>query len=448
LKEVLFLIFNEKLETLERSQMEALQLGSLKKTVERVYSNVPFYREKFKQLGIKPSDIQGLDDIHKLPFTVKKDLRDHYPYGLFASPMQDIIRLHASSGTSGKPTVVGYTRNDIDNWGEIVARSITASGGGSGDIMHNAYGYGLFTGGLGMHTGGEKLGIATVPVSGGNTNRQIMLIEDFMPKVICSTPSYALHIAEVMEEQGKDPRKTSLKYGIFGSEPWSEELRRTLEEKLDIKAVDIYGLSEVVGPGVAIECHEEQNGLHIQEDHFFVEVIDPDTLEALPDKSEGELVFTSLTKEAFPVLRYRSGDIATITRDKCKCGRTTVRMSRLKGRIDDMIIVRGVNVFPSQIENSLLQINDLAPHYQVYLKRTGAIDTVELHVELTEDSFSTSLEDIEHNNVSRLKKRIQSIIKDECLVSIGVNILPPKSIPRSEGKAVRVVDERTKEVVI
>jgi len=441
------LIFNEKLETLERSQMEELQLNELQKTVERAYNHVAFYKDKFDELGITPKDIQSLEDVRKLPFTIKKDLRANYPYGLFASPMEDIIRLHASSGTSGKPTVVGYTRNDIDNWGEIVARSITAAGGGKGDIMHNAYGYGLFTGGLGLHTGGEKLGIATVPVSGGNTHRQIMLIEDFQPRVICSTPTYALHIAEVMEEQGKDPRETSLKYGIFGSEPWSEEMRKTLEDTFDIKAVDIYGLSEVVGPGVAIECHEEQNGLHIQEDHFFVEVIDPDTLEPLPDGEEGELVFTSLTKEALPVIRYRTGDLASITREKCKCGRTTVRMSRIKGRLDDMIIVRGVNVFPSEMERSLLQVSDLAPHYQVYLKRNGTMDTVELHVELTEDCYLECSQDLGHNNVDKLKKQIKTLIKEECLVSIDVNIKAPKSIPRSEGKAVRVVDERNKAVL-
>ncbi|WP_084178895.1 phenylacetate--CoA ligase family protein [Virgibacillus alimentarius] len=427
--------------------MEELQLNELQKTVERAYNHVAFYKDKFDELGITPKDIQSLEDVRKLPFTIKKDLRANYPYGLFASPMEDIIRLHASSGTSGKPTVVGYTRNDIDNWGEIVARSITAAGGGKGDIMHNAYGYGLFTGGLGLHTGGEKLGIATVPVSGGNTHRQIMLIEDFQPRVICSTPTYALHIAEVMEEQGKDPRETSLKYGIFGSEPWSEEMRKTLEDTFDIKAVDIYGLSEVVGPGVAIECHEEQNGLHIQEDHFFVEVIDPDTLEPLPDGEEGELVFTSLTKEALPVIRYRTGDLASITREKCKCGRTTVRMSRIKGRLDDMIIVRGVNVFPSEMERSLLQVSDLAPHYQVYLKRNGTMDTVELHVELTEDYYLECSQDLGHNNVDKLKKQIKTLIKEECLVSIDVNIKAPKSIPRSEGKAVRVVDERNKAVL-
>ncbi|WP_198020928.1 phenylacetate--CoA ligase family protein [Virgibacillus alimentarius] len=439
-------MFNKEIETLERNEMDTLQLSRLQETVERVYQNVEFYKKKFDELHLKPNDIKSIEDIKKLPFTVKSDLRDHYPYGLFATPMEDIIRLHASSGTSGKPTVVAYTENDIDNWAEIVARSITAAGGSQNEVMHNAYGYGLFTGGLGLHDGGEKLGITTVPVSGGNTNRQILLLEDLKPQVICSTPSYALHIAEVMEEQGKDPRKTNLKYGIFGSEPWSEEMRNTLEEKFDIKAVDIYGLSEVVGPGVAIECHEEQDGLHIQEDHFFVEVIDPDTLETVPDGEEGELVFTSLTKEAFPVIRYRTGDIATITRKKCNCGRTTVRMSRVKGRIDDMLIIRGVNVFPFEMERSLLQMKALSPHYQIHLKKDGAMDAVELQVELSEPTFHQYKQDINHENIGNLKDYIQSTIKDECLVSVDVTILPPKSIPRSEGKAVRVVDQRTEHI--
>lgn len=441
------MIFNEKMETLERSEMEALQLKRLQHTVQRVDNHVKFYRDKFGEMGIEPSDIQSLEDIKKLPFTVKKDLRNHYPYGLFASPVEDIIRLHASSGTSGKPTVVGYSRKDIDDWAEIVARSIAAAGGKPGDVMHNAYGYGLFTGGLGLHHGGERLGITTVPVSGGNTKRQIMLIEDFEPKVICTTPSYALRIAEQMDEEGKDPRATSLEYGIFGAEPWSEEMRSKLEEKMNIKAVDIYGLSEVVGPGVAIECKEQQDGLHIQEDHFFVEVIDPNTLEQLPDGEHGELVFTSLTKEAFPIIRYRTGDIAAITRDKCKCGRTTVRMSRLKGRIDDMLIVRGVNVFPSEIERSILQVKELAPHYQVYLKKDGYLDTVELHVELSDETFSECERDPEHVRIVELGERIQTIVKEECLISIDVNMLMPKSIPRSEGKAVRVVDQRMEQTV-
>lgn len=442
------MIFNEQFETLERRDMEALQLERLRQTAARVYNRVRFYREAFDAKGVTPGGITSLEDIRKLPFTVKKDLRDHYPYGLFASPMEDIVRLHASSGTSGKPTVVGYTRKDIEMWAEIIARSIVAAGGQRQDVMHNAYGYGLFTGGLGLHHGGEKLGITTVPVSGGNTARQIKLIEDFKPKVICATPSYALRIAETMEDAGKDPRATSLKYGIFGAEPWSEEMRRTLEEKMAIKAMDIYGLSEVIGPGVSIECCEAQDGLHIQEDHFFTEVIDPDTLEPLPDGEYGELVFTSLTKEAFPVIRYRTGDIAYLNREKCRCGRTTMRMSRVKGRIDDMLIIRGVNVFPFEMERSLLKVKELAPHYQVYVRKNGAMDAVELQVELSEEVFFQCQEDMQHAAVQQLKQRVQTAIQEECFVNIDVNVLPPKSIPRSEGKAVRVVDQRAEQSIV
>ena len=302
------MIFNREMETMSREDMDALQLERLKKTAARVYENVPFYHRKFGEKGLTPDDIQSLEDLKKLPFTVKKDLRDHYPFGLFAVEQSKVVRIHASSGTSGKPTVVGYTRNDIDHWAEIVARAIAAAGGQPGEVLHNAYGYGLFTGGLGLHYGSEKLGMATVPVSGGNTDRQIMLIEDFKPTVICGTPSYILNIVETMERLGKNPRESSLKYGIFGAEPWSMEMRHELEIRLGIKAVDIYGLSEVVGPGVSIECSEAQDGLHVQEDHFIVEVIDPETLENVPDGVEGELVFTSLTKEAMPIIRYRTGD--------------------------------------------------------------------------------------------------------------------------------------------
>ncbi|MFZ3578858.1 phenylacetate--CoA ligase family protein [Virgibacillus sp. DJP39] len=427
--------------------MEKLQLERLQETVYRVDNHVAYYQDKFSELGIDRSDIKSLDDVRKLPFTEKKDLREHYPYGLFASSMKDIIRLHASSGTSGKPTIVGYTRKDVDDWAEIVARSIAAAGGNSGDIMHNAYGYGLFTGGLGLHHGGEKLGITTVPVSGGNTKRQIMLIEDLKPQVICATPSYALRIAEQMEEDGLDPRATSLKFGIFGSEPWSEEMRQTLEEKMGIKAVDIYGLSEVVGPGVAIECHEQQDGLHIQDDHFFTEVINPDTLEPVPDGEYGELVFTSLTKEAFPIIRYRTGDLATVTRKKCKCGRTTMRMSRIKGRIGDMLIIRGVNVFPSEIERALLRVKELAPHYQVFLDKENHMDSVELHVEMSEKTYTEFKLDEEEEKKTQLKQQIQALVKEHCLVTIDIKLMSPKSIPRSEGKAVRVVDNREKQTV-
>ncbi|TPF18413.1 phenylacetate--CoA ligase family protein [Priestia megaterium] len=429
-------------ETYPQEQIQDLQLKRLKKTVEQVYKQVPFYKEAFLSLDITPDSISTLQDVKKLPFTQKTDLRNHYPFDLFAIDMKDVARVHASSGTSGKPTVVGYSQQDIENWSQIVARAIALGGGTSGGIFHNAYGYGLFTGGLGMHYGSEKLGMTTVPVSGGNTERQIMLIEDFKPTIIGGTPSYVLKIAEDMESLGKDPRKTSLKYGIFGAEPWSEEMRNVLEEKFAIKACDIYGLSEVMGPGIAMECHEAQNGLHIAEDHFFVEVIDPRTLQPVPDGQEGELVFTSLTKEAFPIIRYRTGDIGSLSRETCECGRTTARMSRVKGRIDDMLIIRGVNLFPSEIEHYLIKIKELAPHYQVYLKRQGSLDYIELHVEVNEHFYHAINGDMKHTKVAILVKTIQQAMKSHCLVSMNVSIFPPKYLPRSSGKAVRVVDKR------
>lgn len=428
------------IETASREEMEQLQLERLQESVKRVYEKVPFYQKKFDELGVKPEDIQSTRDLLKLPFTVKKDLRDHYPFGLFAANKNELTRIHASSGTSGKPTVVGYTKNDISTWSTLVARAIAIGGGQPGEILHNAYGYGLFTGGLGLHYGGEELGMATVPVSGGNTDRQITLIEDFQPTVICCTPSYLLNIAERMEQLGKNPKDTSLKFGILGAEPWSEEMRRTIEETFDMKACDIYGLSEVMGPGVAMECHEAQEGLHIAEDHFLVEVLDPKTLLPVPDGEDGELVFTSLTKEAFPIIRYRSGDIASITRKKCQCGRTTIRMSRVKGRIDDMLIIRGVNVFPSEIEHYLLKVEEIDPHYQLHLFKKGMMQHIELQVEVTEEFFNEVHGDMNHRKISQLNKQIQNVIKNNCLVSVDVNVLQPRSIPRSEGKAVRIVN--------
>ncbi|WP_028784803.1 phenylacetate--CoA ligase family protein [Thalassobacillus devorans] len=425
---------------------KGLQLKRLQETVRRVYENVPYFKQKFDEMGLLPEDIRSLDDVTKLPFLEKKALRDNYPFGLFAVDRSELVRIHASSGTSGKPTVVGYTKNDICMWSELVARAITIGGGKPGEVLHNAYGYGLFTGGLGLHCGSEELGMATVPISGGNTERQITLIEDFKPTVICGTPSYLLNIAEHMEQDGQDPRQTSLKYGIFGAEPWSEEMRRTLEEKFDIKACDIYGLSEVLGPGVAMECHEAQDGLHIAEDHFLAEVIDPDTLEPVPDGEDGELVFTSLTKEAFPVIRYRTGDIASLQRGKCKCGRTTVKMSRVKGRIDDMLIIRGVNVFPSEIEHYLLSVEDIVPHYQLHVFKKGSMQHVELQVEVDESFYNRIQEDLEHPDVVKLGKHIQKVMKNNCLISVDVKVLGPKSVPRSEGKAVRIVD-RTNEAI-
>lgn len=435
-------------ETLTQDEMKTLQLKRLKETVERVYNRVPFYQTKFNERNVTPESIQSIDDLQRLPFTVKKDLRDHYPYGLFAVDIKDIVRIHASSGTSGKPTTVAYTKNDIDNWADMVARAISIAGGEPAGIFQNAYGYGLFTGGLGLHYGAERLGMATLPISGGNTDRQITAIEDYKPTVIAGTPSYILKVGEELNAQGYDSRNTSLKFGIFGAEPWSEEMRKLLEETFNIKACDIYGLSEVMGPGVAMECHEAQDGLHIAEDHFIVEVINPDTLERVPDGEEGELVFTSLTKEAFPVIRYRTGDIASITREKCKCGRTTTRMSRVKGRIDDMLIIRGVNVFPSEIEHYLIQIDELSPHYQVHLKREKNLDIVELHVEITETVFQQINGNMEHEFISAIRKTVQHSMKNHCLVSMNVKVLPPKSIQRSEGKAVRVIDRRTEALSI
>jgi phenylacetate-CoA ligase len=441
-------MYNPEIETASRCEMEALQLNRLQQTVKRVYENVPFYKEKFDELGITPEDIRSLEDVKKLPFTKKKDLRDQYPYGLFAVPLEEVNRIHGSSGTSGKPTVVGYTKNDLKNWATIVARAIVTAGGRKSDVFHNAYGYGLFTGGLGLHHGAEELGAACVPISGGNTERQITVIEDFKPRGICGTPSYILNIVEKMEELGIDPRETSVEYGIFGAEPWSEEMRATLEKKLNIKAVDIYGLSEVMGPGVAIECHEAQDGLHIADDHFIVEVLDPKTLEPVEDGQVGELVFTSLTKEAFPVIRYRTGDIASITKEKCICGRTTTRMSRLLGRTDDMIIVRGVNVFPSEIERVLLQIEGLIPNYQIHLVKHGSLDSVELHVEVESSLYKEMGEDLKHEKVAKLKRNIQHQMKSTCLVTMDVIFNKPKSLPRSEGKAIRVVDKRNTEAAI
>lgn len=435
------------IEMMDRTSMKELQFRRLKETLARVYHKVSFYQQQFDEAQIVLSDFQSLHDIVKLPFTRKEDLRTNYPFGLFAVEREALVRIHCSSGTSGKPTVVGYTKQDIENWEALVARAITTAGGRQGGCLHNAYGYGLFTGGLGLHYGSEKLGMATVPVSGGNTLRQIMLIEDFEPTVICGTPSYILNIAETMETIGKDPRNTSLQYGILGAEPWSEEMRKLIEQKLAIKACDIYGLSEVLGPGIAMECHEAQDGLHVADDHFFIEVIDPISLKPLKEGEEGELIITSLTKEAFPVIRYRTGDIASITTDPCVCGRTTTRMSKVKGRTDDMVIIRGVNIFPSEIENYLLQVEEIAPHYQLYLKKENALDIVDLHVEVKQNFYLNRInKNISHSLVIDLAEKIKYLIKNYCLIAPHVTVLAPNSIPRFEGKAIRVVDHRNKTV--
>lgn len=438
------MIFNKEMETLSREAMQAVQLERLQATVKRAYERVEFHRNSFDQVGVTPDDIKSLDDIRRLPFMKKTDLRENYPFNLFAVDMKEVVRIHGSSGTKGKPTVVGYTKKDIENWADIVARAICSAGGQPGDVFHNAYGYGLFTGGLGIHYGIEHLGAIAVPVSGGNTSRQITLIQDFLPRGLAGTPSYVLNIVEEMKKMGINPRETSIKYGIFGAEPWSEEMRKQLEDELDIKAVDIYGLSEVMGPGVSIECHEAQDGLHIAEDHFFAEIIDPKTGEVLPYGEEGELVFTSLTKEAFPVIRYRTGDIASLNPEPCKCGRTTMRMSRIKGRVDDMLIIRGVNVFPTEIESVLLTFKQLAPQYQVVIERDGALDRFEVHCELTQEYAKQLADNDGTANQAALAKEISHMIKNALGVSVVLRVLAPNSLLRSEGKAIRIVDNRNK----
>lgn len=437
-------MFQPEIETMNTQEIKRLQDERLRKVVERVYHRVPFYRKQLEERGIHPETFQGLNDLEKLPFTVKKDLREHYPYGLFAAKSDEMVRLHASSGTKGKPTVVGYTKNDIQNWADVCARAIVAAGGKPGDIFHNAYGYGLFTGGLGLHYGIERLGAVAIPASGGSRKRQITLIEDLSPRGISGTPSFIINLGETMIQMGKDPRTTSVEYGIFGAEPWSEEMRAELEEMWGIQAVDIYGLSEVMGPGVAIECWQEKNGLHIAEDHFLVEVINPDTGEPVEDGEWGELVFTSLTKEAIPVIRYRTGDLAKVTHEPCACGRTHARMSRVKGRIDDMLIIRGVNVFPLEVEPLVLEVEELAPHYQLVVEKVNSLDQLTIEVELTEEAAKGlgGVFDSEHEKVVQLTKMLFGKLKEELGVSSIVKIYQPGTIPRSEGKAVRIIDRR------
>lgn len=424
-------------ETMPREDLEAIILRRLKATVDRIYANVPFYRRKFEENSITPKDIQSLEDLKRIPFTTKEDLRDNYPYGMFAVSMDNVVRIHASSGTTGQPTVVGYTARDVNTWAELMARSLAAGGATREDIIHNAYGYGLFTGGLGVHYGAEKLGASVIPVSGGNTKRQIVIMKDFGPTILTATPSYALHLAEVADEMGVSFKDLKFKFGIFGAEPWSENMREDIEKKLNLTAVDIYGLSEVIGPGVAIECYEAKNGLHIFEDHFIPEIIDPDTEEVLDYGETGELVFTSITKEAFPVIRYRTRDITSLNPEPCICGRTHIRMNRVSGRTDDMLIIRGVNVFPSQIESVLMEMDDVEPHYQLLVEREGKLDTLTVMVEVGEQIFS---DEVKH--LQDFERKISNNIKDYLGVSAKVKLVEPKSIARSEGKAVRVIDKR------
>ncbi|WP_022662703.1 phenylacetate--CoA ligase family protein [Paucidesulfovibrio longus] len=431
------MIFDVEHETLPREELEALQLRRLQSLVERVYHNVPFYKKRLEEKGVRPGDIQKLDDVRHLPFTEKQDLRNNYPYGMFAVSMENIVRIHSSSGTTGKATVVGYTHRDVKNWASLMGRCFAAAGVGPGDILHNAYGYGLFTGGLGAHYGAEAVGATVIPMSGGATRRQIMIIKDFMATAICCTPSYSLHLAETAEELGIDFRKLPLKVGIFGAEPWSESMRKDIEAKLNIQALDIYGLSEIMGPGVGIECAEAQNGLHMQEDHFLLEIIDPVSGEPVAPGEMGELVITTLTKEAIPLLRYRTRDLTRLEYTPCRCGRTTARMMRVQGRSDDMLIIRGVNVFPQQIESILLDTDGLAPHYQLVVDRKGTMDTLEVRVEVNEGVFTDEIKGLQS-----LEKKVQGSIKEFLGVTASVKLVEPKGIERSMGKAQRIIDLR------
>jgi phenylacetate-CoA ligase len=429
-------IWNRHFECMDRDGIRHVQSERLRETVERVYFNVPYYRNKMQEAGIGPESIRSIDDIAKLPYTTKQDLRDNYPFGLFAVPMSEIVRVHASSGTTGKPTVVGYTRNDISTWSEVMARTLTSAGANRNDFIQVAYGYGLFTGGLGLHYGGEKIGASVIPISGGNTVRQIQLMHDFGSTVLACTPSYALFLAEAIQESGINRDDLKLRVGVFGAEPWTENMRREIEDKLRIKAIDIYGLSKVIGPGVASEC-PVQEGLHINEDHFYPEIIDPDTLRVLPEGSTGELVFTTITKEGLPLIRYRTRDLTRLTYKKCTCGRTMVRMEKCLGRSDDMLIIRGVNLFPSQVESVLLEMSEIKPHYLLIVDRVNNLDTLELKVEVDEAFFQDKISQLES-----LRQKLQNNLENSLGLGIKVTLVEPKIIERSEGKSKRVIDKR------
>ena len=430
------MIWNRARECMDRPQLEQLQLERLRNMLGNVYKNVPFYREKFQEKDIEICDIRTMEDIKRLPFTVKQDLRDNYPFGMFAVPMSEIVRIHASSGTTGKPSVVGYTQKDIATWSELMARTLVSAGAHRNMVVQVAFGYGLFTGGLGAHYGAERIGASVIPISGGNSKRQIMLMQDFGTAMLCCTPSYALYLAETMAEMGVDPGTLNLKYGVFGAEPWTNAMRREIEAKLGIRATDIYGLSEIMGPGVAYEC-EFQNGLHIPEDHFIPEIIDPKTLEVLPLGEKGELVITTITKEGIPLVRYRTRDITALDASPCPCGRTHMRIGKVLGRSDDMLIIRGVNVFPSQIETLLVEFGEVEPHYQLIVDRVDNLDSLEIQVEVSEALFS--------DEVKRLED-LQTLITHEIQSRLGLNarvrLVEPKTIARSEGKAKRVIDKR------
>jgi len=425
--------FDREAETMPREELERLQLKRLRSSLKDTYDKVALHRDRMKALKVRPQDIRTLEDVRELPFTVKSDLREHYPFGMFARPRAELARVHASSGTTGKPTVVGYTAQDLATWADLMARSMACAGARRGDVVHNAYGYGLFTGGLGAHYGAERLGATVVPMSGGSTERQVLLIQDFGARVLCATPSYALNIAEVAEREGVDLRASRLEIGLFGAEPWSEAMRREIEARIGLKAVDVYGLSEIMGPGVAVEC-EAQDGLHAWEDHFLFEIIDPDTGQPVPEGESGELVITTLTKQALPMIRYRTRDITRATTARCACGRSHLRLQRITGRNDDMLIIRGVNVYPSQIEAVLIGLPGIAPYYQLVVERNGSLD--ELTVEIEAASLDHVLEELEN----RVRHQIKSMIG----VTTRVLAKKPGEVPRSQGKAVRVRDLRPK----
>lgn len=427
--------FEEKYETMSRDEMSVLQSQRLVSMVERCYNNVPLYRKRFDEMGIQPGDIKSIEDLKKLPFTYKTDLRDTYPFGMFAVPKEELIRIHASSGTTGKQTVVGYTAHDIDIWARSCARALASIGGTKSDYVHVSYGYGLFTGGLGLHYGAEKLGATAIPVSSGNTKRQVQILQDYGSDIICCTPSYAMFIGETVREMGIDPKKLKVRAGYFGAEAWTENMRREIEKILDIKAYDIYGLSEIAGPGVSFEC-TDQTGMHVNEDWFYPEIINPDTGEVLPDGQYGELVFTCIGKEALPLIRYRTRDISCLSRKPCSCGRTLVKMTKPKGRTDDMLIIRGINVFPSQVEHVLLSLK-MDPNYLIVVDRVGNLDTMEVQVEMTPEMVSDTVK-----NIEVLERTIAAALQSTLNISAKVRLVEPKSLPRSEGKAIRVIDNR------
>jgi phenylacetate-CoA ligase len=430
------LIWDKKYECMGPKKKKELQLERLQDLCKRVYKNVPHYRKAFDKAGVKPRDIKTLEDIAKLPFTTKDDLAANYPFGMFAVPKKDIVRIHSSSGTTGKPKVVGYTRGDIKMWSEVMARTFTCGGATNKDVFQIAYGYGLFTGGLGAHYGAERIGATVVPISGGNTKRQLLVMTDFGSTVMCSTPSYFLHLAEAAIEAGLDFKKLKLRTGFFGAEMWSEKMRVEIDKKTKINPVDIYGLTEIIGPGVASECLEKNN-LHVFDDHFYVEVINPDTLQPVEPGQKGELVFTTITKQGFPVVRYRTRDISALHPEPCKCGRTSVRIERVMGRTDDMLIIRGVNVYPSQIEAVIIGIEGVEPHYQIFVDRQRAMDTLEIWIEVSENVFSDEIKGLESLE-RKLRRELESVLG----IGAKVKLVEPKSIQRSEGKAVRIVDKR------